>query len=60
MQATGILLGLAALALAGFGFLMLSQATFGVGLIGIGAICAILARIAQADAHHAEAMKRKR
>ena len=52
MYAIGIIFGLIALLLAGCGVALLSEATFGVGLIAIGAICAIFARLAQADAHH--------
>lgn len=47
-----IILIIAALGLAGWGFLNLTQATYGVGLIGLACFLAILARLAQADAHH--------
>lgn len=47
------LISIAAIAAAIVGFLSLSEATFGVGLIGIAAVLGILARIAQAgDQHH--------
>ncbi len=45
------LLILAALGLGFFGFVSLSEATFGVGLIGLACVCGILARISQAAAH---------
>jgi hypothetical protein len=35
-----------------FGLISLSQATLGVGVIGFGCLLAILARLAQAEAHH--------
>jgi hypothetical protein len=39
--------------LAGLGGLAsISQATLGVGMIGFGCLLAILARLAQAEAHH--------
>jgi hypothetical protein len=38
----------------GIGFLELSQATMGVGILAIGCLMGILARIAQASAHHKE------
>lgn len=47
-----ILLLLVGLFVAGAGFLYLTQATLGVGLIGLGCLCAVLARIAQADQQH--------
>ena len=34
------------------GFIFLSEATMGVGIIGIAALLGIWARIAQADANH--------
>lgn len=34
------------------GFALLSQATMGVGVICLGCLMGILARILQADAHH--------
>lgn len=45
------LLVLIALVLAGFGVLMLSSATSGVGLIGLACFTGILARIVQAGRH---------
>ena len=46
-----------ALLLAVGGALSLTNATLGVGLIGLGAVCGILARLIQADAHHKETMR---
>jgi hypothetical protein len=46
------LLVFAALGIGGFGVLLLSNATFGVGMIGLGCLMAILARMAQASHHH--------
>ncbi len=39
------------------GFFSLSQATMGVGILAVSCLLAILARIAQADAHHKELVK---
>jgi len=43
-----------AIVLAGLGALFLSNATSGVGLISLACLCAILARISQADEHQRE------
>ncbi|MCL4262234.1 MAG: hypothetical protein KJ069_03430 [Anaerolineae bacterium] len=40
------------------GFFSLSEATLGVGFIGIAGVLGILARIAQADKHHKLVMER--
>lgn len=37
-----------------FGAMLLSQATVGLGLIGLGCLIAVLARIAQAERYHKE------
>ena len=39
---------------AALGGLLLSQATAGVGAIGVGCLVAIIARIVEADAQHKE------
>ena len=39
------------------GTFTLSQATLGVGIIGLGCLAGILARVAQAEAHHSELRK---
>jgi hypothetical protein len=49
MSAILMILGILAVA---FGALSLSEATMGVGIIAIGCFLAILARLAQAEAHH--------
>lgn len=46
-----------AICIVGFGALSLSQATAGVGIIAIGCFFGILARLAQASAHHDELKK---
>lgn len=46
-----LLMVLAVLATA-WGMLMFTTATIGVGLVGVGAVLAILARVLQADQHH--------
>lgn len=48
-----ILLALAMLA-AAVGFFMLSEATMGVGIIGLALFLGVLARIVQAQRHHDE------
>ena len=58
MKVLGALFGLAAMGLAVVGLSLLSNATTGVGVIGLAAIAAIFARLFQADAHHAETTKR--
>lgn len=47
----GILFVLSVLA-AGYGTLMLTEATQGVGFIGLAAVLGIYARLAQADMNH--------
>jgi hypothetical protein len=47
-QTVTILLLIGAVLAAAVGMLLISQATAGVGLIGIGCLCGILARIVQA------------
>lgn len=47
------LLVLVALGLGFVGFTMLTNATLGVGIVGLGCLFAILARIAQAAAYNA-------
>jgi hypothetical protein len=42
-----------AVLVAGIGVLFLTQATMGVGLVGLACLLAIFARIAQATDHHA-------
>lgn len=54
---SGILVAVSLL-LALFGFVMLTQATNGVGAVALGCFFGILARIAQASAHHQEQLKR--
>ena len=54
------ILALLAMALGTIGFLLLAQATTGVGLIGLACLLAIFARLAQASSHHNEAMCRGR
>lgn len=54
MTALLIVLGLLAAALGG---LLLSEATMGVGIIGLACFLGILGRIAQASAQHAETMR---
>ena len=49
MSAILMILGILAVVI---GALSLSQATMGVGVIAIGCFLAILARLAQAEAHH--------
>ncbi len=50
-SATGLLVLLSILA-GGAGFIFLSEATMGVGIIGLAALLGIWARIAQADTNH--------
>lgn len=38
------------------GLFLLSEATFGVGVLAFSILLAVLARMNQADAHHREAM----
>jgi hypothetical protein len=52
-----VILGLLAVIGAVIGFFSLSQATMGVGILAIACLLAILARIAQADAHQNETKK---
>jgi len=52
----GLLVALAIIA-AVIGFFLLSQATMGVGIVGLGCLAGILARIAQAHEQHQEMMK---
>lgn len=47
-----VLLVTVAVVLATVGLLMLSSATIGVGLIAVGCLLAILARLVQASLHH--------
>ena len=56
-QLLAILLILAAIVLGLGGFNYLTQATLGVGFLASACLLAILARIAQADAHHREALE---
>lgn len=51
-----IILIIVALAAGAWGFLNLTQATNGVGWIGLGCLAAILARLAQAGVYHKELM----
>ena len=39
------------------GFFFLSEATMGVGIIGLAGVLGIWARMAQANKHHSELMK---
>lgn len=50
---------LVGLLLAGAGLLSLSQATLGIGLIGLACFCGITARLIQADHQHREEAKRR-
>lgn len=50
----GFLFALVALAAGGIGFISLSEATFGVGVIALGLMAGIFARLFQASAHHDE------
>ena len=45
------------IACAAYGVYNLTQATLGVGLVGVGAILGILARLAQASKHQAESVE---
>ncbi len=49
---------LIAILMAGIGFLFLSDATTGVGIIGLAALMGIFARLAQANKHHNELMEK--
>lgn len=51
MVAVLVLLSLIAL---GIGFIYLSQATMGVGILAIACVLAVFARLAQAEAHQKE------
>jgi len=51
-----IFLVLFALAAGVWGYLNLTQATVGVGWIGLGCLLAVLARVAQAAVYHKELM----
>ena len=53
-----VLLILGAIVLALGGSALLTQATLGVGLLASACLLAIMARIAQADAHHRQALKK--
>lgn len=48
----GVILLLISMLVGITGFLFLSEATMGVGIIGVAALLGVYARIAQADAHH--------
>ena len=54
MKLLGAFLTLVAIACGFIGIVFSTQATIGVGLICLGAISGILARLCQADAHHTE------
>jgi hypothetical protein len=54
MSVLAVLLALLAVAVAGIGALYLTQATTGVGIIGLACFLGILARLAQASGHHRE------
>lgn len=54
MELFQVIAVLAALALGGWGFLTLNEATQGVGFIGLAILLAALARIAQAARHQAQ------
>lgn len=56
-SSTILLLFLAVVA-GGFGLLNLTQATLGAGLIALGCLLGIWARIHQAQAHHRDVMRR--
>jgi hypothetical protein len=58
MEALTVLLVIAAVGLGLWGLNDLTQATLGVGLVALGCLCAILARIQQASAQHAELKKK--
>ena len=53
----GLILVLLSLLATIIGFLTLTQATMGVGILAVACILAIFARIAQADAQHKELKK---
>ena len=55
-----LLLSLAALIVALFGALFLTQATMGVGILAGACLLAIFARIVQAANHHAEMLRFQR
>lgn len=52
-----VIMILAALLLGAIGLNSLTQATIGVGLICLGAVAGILARIAQSGAQHADVLR---
>jgi hypothetical protein len=58
MSVVAVLFACAAAVIVFFGAGELTQATTGVGLICIGCFVGILARLAQASAHHAAMMAR--
>lgn len=58
MQVLVIVLVVLAVLAGAYGFLLQSDITFGTGVVGIGAIIAILARIAQAQHQHSQQMSR--
>lgn len=58
MLVLAILLILASLWAAGWGYLNLTAATHGVGLIGLACFYAILARLVQADIHQRAHLKK--
>lgn len=57
MEALAVILVIFACIVAMLGLLLMSQATAGVGVIGVACLLAILARLAQAQHHHQEAMR---
>jgi hypothetical protein len=59
IPAGSIVLLLIALLAAGIGFISLSEATMGVGMIAVACLLAIIARIMQATAFHTEIMRRR-
>ncbi len=58
MKILGALFGLGAILCALVGLVSLSEATMGVGIVGLGAISGILARLCQADAQHTELQRK--
>jgi hypothetical protein len=59
IPAGSIVLLLIALVVAALGFVSLTQATMGVGLIAVACLLGIIARIMQATAFHTEIMRRR-
>lgn len=57
MKILFVLLIIGSIFLGGIGFLSLTKATIGVGLIATSAVLAILARIIQADSFHRDILE---